>query len=78
MPKLLAAPLLYLTLSNYFAVYKLGFSIFPMVKGAFWNLCFLFSGMVQRNLKNNANTVIDQLYLMGDGLTVKMVKIDGV
>ena len=77
-PKMIAAPLLYLTCSNYWAVYKFGLLSFPLLKGMFWNFWLAFSLMIDKNLKNNANTVIDKFYLMGDGQRVKMVKIDGV
>ena len=58
-PKMLAPPLLFLTCSNYWAAYKFGLLSFSLLKGVFWNWWLVFGWMIDKNLKNNANTVID-------------------
>ena len=62
-PKLIGLPVMYLALSDYYAIYSMGFHLWTACKSLIWSTLFLNLVGINKNLERNAENVADSMYL---------------
>ena len=70
-------PFVYLSGSNFYSLYAVGFKFFPVLKGSFWGLTAMIFRNFYKNLMSNSSATVFSMYLLKDGKNLKMNMGDG-
>ena len=58
--------------SNYYTLYSAGFGMWCLMKGTLSMLVVTNLSQINKNISSNAGTVCDKLWLLDDGMSVKI------
>ena len=77
-PTVVMTPLVYLTFSNFYSLYSLGFGMWTLSKGILSTLGIAVCTGINGNLKYNSKTLCEQLWLCSDGMHIRVKQINGL